>query len=563
MVLLRSFLITIGIMALISLCAESAFAQALPGPADIDRVKPVEQNRIAPRPRATDSYVPAPLSPDTPPPAQAREIMVYIQQMTVEGVTVFKHEEIEALYKPFVGQEVSLDTVWKIASAITDKYRSAGYFLSRAYVPAQEVDNGSFLIRVVEGYVGKVSLAGDVQNHPLIDRLSERLIKQKPLNVKELERQLLLLNDLPGVSFQGTLEPLEDEDEAAVHLVLTGREVEGFGSVTLDNTGSRYLGPYQASANWNFSVLPMQGTSVTAITAPFNKELYALSILHKMMLTAASSLDVSINNTHAAPGYLLTIQDIRSHSIDFSIGFTHSVIRQRDTNLSVHGSLDLRNSSSDIQSTTLSRDKTRVLNLDVNYDVADPWLGHNYFGAIIRQGLDAFGSTDAGYINASRLGAKPDFFKVQATYSRFQRINDNWLGIVSLAGQKANGSLYSSEEFGYGGMAVGRAYDTSEISGDDGVSASIEARYQSLPEFHGVSTTPYAFYDIGKIWNQNNDQVSALSASSAGIGMYLNHNSGLSGNLYVAKPISKSIDTPLYGGNGKSPRYMFSLSYKF
>lgn len=563
MVYLRSFLITIGFCAVFTLCAESVFAQALPGPADIDRVKPVEQNRSAPKKPSSDSYVPEPLSPDTPPPPQAREIMVFLQEITVEGITIFPPQQIEEIYKPFLAREVSLDTVWKIAAAITQKYRDAGYFLSRAYIPAQEVDNGSFTIRVVEGYIGKVSVTGAVGEHPLVMQLAEKIKQQKPLNIKELERELLLLDDLPGLSFQGTLQPLDDADEAAVHLVLTAQKTEGSGSVTIDNAGSRYLGPYQIAANWNFSPLPMHDTTLTAISAPFEHELYALSILHKIMLTAANSLDFTISHTHAIPGYVLKPQDIKSTSGEISIGLTHNFVRQRDTNLYVHASLDLRNSSSDILGSVLSRDRTRVLNLDANYDVTDPWLGHNYFGIILRRGIDGLGSTEAGYINASRLGAKPDFFKAQATYTRFQRLGDSWLGILSLAGQKASGSLYSSEEFGYGGTAAGRAYDTSEISGDDGVSASIEARYQDVPDWQQISLTPYVFYDIGKAWNDNSDQPDGLSASSAGIGLYLQHNSGFSGNFYAAQPLTKSVDTPLYGGNGKSPRYMFSLNYKF
>jgi hemolysin activation/secretion protein len=52
--------------------------------------------------------------------------------------------------------------------------------------------------------------------------------------------------------------------------------------------------------------------------------------------------------------------------------------------------------------------------------------------------------------------------KLTATYNRLQSLAGDVSGSLTLSGQKASQSLYSSEEFGYGGMAVGRAYDTSE-----------------------------------------------------------------------------------------------------
>lgn len=562
MVIKRLLLIITGYLTLLAFHAGDAFAQPLPGPADIDLVKPVEQPRFTPRTENTDAYVPPPLSPDTPPPEGAAEIMTLLHQINIEGVTVFPAAELQELYAPYLGREVPLDTVWKIAAALTDKYRNAGYFLSRAYIPAQNVDNGVFLIKVVEGHVGKVSVSG--AEHRIIDDVAAEIKSHKPTNIRELERELLLLNDLPGLTFQSTLAPLDEPgDEAAVHLLLSATETEGTGSVSVDNAGSRFLGPYQVAANWDFSPLEMQKTAISAITAPFGKELYAISVLHKVFVSAATNADFSLSNTHARPGYTLEVQDIRSRSSDVSIGFSHKIIRQRGQNLTGRLSLDMRNSNSDILGGVLSRDKTRVLNANLDYDVADPFGGYNYIGLTLRQGLDALGSSNAGGMDISRLGAKPDFFKMQMSYTRLQDIGRNFSGVLSLAGQQGSGSLYSSEEFGYGGTTFGRAYDNSEISGDDGVSATAELRYHGLKNWNKLSGTPYVFYDVGKVWNDNAGQESEMSGASAGIGLYFQYNSAIYGNIYAAQPLTKSIDTPLNGGNGKNPRYMFQVSYKF
>ena len=563
MVQVRPFLIIACLSALLTPYAGSAFAQPIPGSADIDQIKPAQRNRLAPKVEDSPNYIPSPLTPDTPPPPQAKDIMALLKEIHVEGVTVFSPAEVEAIYKPYLGKEVPLDTVWKVAAALTAKYRDAGYFLSRAYIPAQEVDNGVFLIKVVEGYIGKVDVGGPASDNPIITKALDRIMALKPVNVRMLERELLLLNDLPGLTFQSTLAPLEDDDEASVLMVLKTDDLPATAVASIDNAGSRYLGPYQMSASWEFSALELQHTAITAMTSLFGKELYALSLLHKIMVSSDTSIDLDASRSNATPGYTLKPQEIRSRSTQAGIGVSHKFIRQRDMNLSAGVSLDMRNSDSDILGFVLSRDRTRVMNIDVNYDLADPWHGYNYFVVNMRRGIDGFGSSDAGDLDISRTGAKPDFFKTQVSYTRLQGIGTHWSGMLSLAGQKSSGSLYSSEEFGYGGTVFGRAYDNSEISGDDGVAASVELRYQGVPNWNNITFNPYAFYDVGKVWNNNIGQPDAISGSSAGIGLYFQYNSALSGNLYAAQPLTKPVDTPLNGGNGHNPRYMVQVSYKF
>jgi len=57
---------------------------------------------------------------------------------------------------PPASREVTLDIAWMIAGAVTERYRAAGYFLSRAYVPQQKILDGQLRIEVVEGYIAKV-----------------------------------------------------------------------------------------------------------------------------------------------------------------------------------------------------------------------------------------------------------------------------------------------------------------------------------------------------------------------------------------------------------------------
>jgi POTRA domain-containing ShlB-type protein len=93
-----------------------------------------------------------------------------------------------------------------LAGRITDLYREHGYILARAYVPAQEMRDGAVEIAVVEGRVGKIDINGLRHYNPEFVR--RYVVPPPPGRVFEasaLERGLLNLNDLPGLSVKSTL----------------------------------------------------------------------------------------------------------------------------------------------------------------------------------------------------------------------------------------------------------------------------------------------------------------------------------------------------------------------
>jgi hemolysin activation/secretion protein len=135
------------------------------------------------------------------------------------------------------------------------------------------------------------------------------------------------------------------------------------------------------------------------------------------------------------------------------------------------------------------------------------------------------------------------------------------VAIGQVSGQIASKPLFSSEEFGYGGQDFGRAYDPSELVGDSGIKGSLEIRYLGLKPGFDVNLSPYAFYDIGKVWNEDTGGISE-SGSSAGFGVSISHSTGFSGNFGLAYPLTRKINTPI-DGNPEGPRYLFQARYSF
>jgi len=147
--------------------------------------------------------------------------------------------------------------------------------------------------------------------------------------------------------------------------------------------------------------------------------------------------------------------------------------------------------------------------------------------------------------------------------TRLQGIIQDWSLLMTAAFQRASGPLYSVEEFGYGGQAFGRAYDSSEISGDHGAAGSLELRYDGWNNLQPVSISPYAFYDIGVVWNDDTSQAKRESGASAGFGVRVSSDIGITGNIGIAFPLTRENETPVYGQNAEQPRIMLQISQSF
>ena len=150
----------------------------------------------------------------------------------------------------------------------TQHYRHRGYFLSRAYVPAQEIEEGTITLTVVEGYIASVVLDDALGGRPLVQKLIARFTAQKPLSAAALESFMLQLNTLPEVEFRAFVEPLENMEPGAVQLSLAPSDEKAKGSVSFDNFGSRFLGPYQGTVTYQDIFLPLQQTTLSALTIP-------------------------------------------------------------------------------------------------------------------------------------------------------------------------------------------------------------------------------------------------------------------------------------------------------
>ncbi len=122
-----------------------------------------------------------------------------LRGVSLVGASAIPRDRLDATYQPYLGKKVSQADLAAIAQGISDLYRAAGFHLSRAIIPPQDIADGRVRIEVIEGTITEVSLKGDGAEQFGVRPLLDPVLAEVPSRLATLERQLLLINGWPGL----------------------------------------------------------------------------------------------------------------------------------------------------------------------------------------------------------------------------------------------------------------------------------------------------------------------------------------------------------------------------
>ncbi|MEM6602467.1 MAG: ShlB/FhaC/HecB family hemolysin secretion/activation protein [Pseudomonadota bacterium] len=563
-ILLKHFLRYVPLMFLF---ASPLYAQTVPSVAEADRVIVDPPNPVPDKIPEADESQKGITYKRQQAPAGSENIEAEFKTIDIEGASPDFLPVLHVLAEPYLNKKTTLDKLWDLANDITDYYRDNGYFLSFAYVPKQKITSGNVKISVIEGYVGSVDIQSSDDkkyDYDLLKSLIRDIESRKPLSATDLEEFALRVNDLPGIQTRLIVKQEEKKtDPGRVTLVLIPSEEKSVKFVSVDNYDSRFLGPFKAIAGWNGSFIPLVQSNLSLAHSLEEDELFFGNMNHRIALSRRWFASFYASHVRTQPGSTIERNDINNTSTVFggSIGF--QPIRQRRENLSFTLGFEHRKVDGDIFSDApLTRDNIRLVRLTASYDTDDALGGYNYLTLGFDHGLKVLGASKAGQANLSRAEADPEFRILSANLVRQQPITQDFFLVNQGAVQFTQDPLFSSGEFGYGGNNFGRAFDPSEIIGDNGAAISFELRYFGLNDNSPLNIVPYTFYDFGHVWNEDSANSNEVTASSAGAGARFLHSSGFSADIGLAFPLIKEIEFPQYG-NDKNPRLLFQTRYVF
>jgi len=502
-------------------------------------------------------------------PPGAEEILFTPSRIVVTGATAFSDADLAALTAPYTSREVALSELYGLAAEIQTTYRQRGFLLTRALVPAQRVEGGEFRIEVIEGFFEDVFVVGDIgPSKWQVEQYVENLIDMRPVRTQDIERYLLLSNDLPGIQAVAVIRPGTSGPGAAQLVVEVERDpFEGY--VSANNRGSPYAGPWAGALGLSASGFAPYGdrteilyyrtfdgrdevldnnNNILINQLPM-EQWYGRISYEAHLFDEGMNLLLSATQTLSHPGYTLAPLDLKTRVDRYTAEVSYPFLRTRARSIYGHASLMHSMERSTAAGTPIGRDRLTVLELGVSADidgVLPGWLmpfdgvgdAQTHGEISIRQGLPLFGATSDDYEFKSRLEGTAQFTTVQARLERTQSVANRIDLYVAAKGQYAFDTLLSPEEFRLGGDEFGRGYNPSEISGEHGVGATVELRYNDRPGWGFLEAyEAYAFYDYGMVWNEDEGFPVRSDLASAGIGL----RAEVGDNTYVDMELARTL----------------------
>jgi len=509
--------------------------------------------------------------------SEAHKIKFKLTKIILLDNHVYSSTELSGLYADKINQKISVAQLQGIVQSITNYYRNHGYVLTRAILPPQKVTKaGVVKIKVIEGYVDHVAVVGKpLKAKYLLQHYGDHVIASKPLQINDLERYMLLANEIPGVQSKAVLEPSKNTSGAAsLDFVTETKPLSGY--VSYDNYGTLYIGPREMAAGFEADSILRSGDSTQLNIATTTKpdELKFVQLLHNTPLgTQGLRLIVSGNDAKTQPGLTLQPLKIKGTANTYFGMLQYPLLRTRSKSLTLDASLNWIDSTVLFTSAqaTLYADHLRTLRAGANFTNVDGWSGANSLSAHIETGIPSMGGTSVGQgnnrnVQTSRAGASNHFVRIEGDISRQQQFGLWPISIYGIIkGQYAFEPLLSSMQFGFGGVqsGLGRGYDSAEIIGDKGVAGSLEIRSSYFIDKWLPGSSIYAFYDAGIIWNDQAalGQSSSENAMSVGVGARFTFTKHLMGNFLLAKPLTKLVSAyQAAGRNAKAPRVFFGVT---
>ena len=446
---------------------------------------------------------------------------------------------------------LTLGEIEEIAEEITTYYRNHGFFLAKAFLPSQDVHDGVVGLTVLEGVLGKVTVAGnDLYGSDYLIGLFDDLIN-KAVIYKDIEQKLYLLNDYPGLKVTGYFKPGDQIGDTHLNINVVSEKTSS-SLFRLDNHGSEFTGQnrlyYQYEHNTPVGYGDKVSLGIMRTSSPDNTTYgsinYRIPIYdEKNYLYVSTSKNQYILEKESSTSPV----DLTGNSLVSKI--TYEKIFERTRRRSNFMRIELQNSQSEIDSESDTFDQNSSVDsiiFSYNYDyLSDAGKSVNNGRVLLSIGDFAIEPFN------EKLNRFESFEKINFShyYLKFSTVPFTQLPIRLISKfnlQVADLSLPSIEQSPIAGPDAVRAFPVTEFSADSSAFLGLEVHfnYPKILDFKIGSNlkfsnvvTPYVFIDSSYGVQNGLDTQDEATASLTGwgIGLELKYKNTLSGHLMFTR----------------------------
>lgn len=464
--------------------------------------------------------------PNVPLAPASDNVKVVVKSLRIAGAKVYSEPALVAASGFKSGSELSLVDLRWMATKVTNHYHRNGYFVARAYLPAQDIKDGIVTLNVVEGEYGTVrvrnqSTLSDARANAVVAGLNSG----DAIAIGPLENRLLRLSDTPGVTGKSTLVPGASVGTSDLIVDVTPGQ-RWSGSAEADNAGNRYTGRYRVGGTVNLNNPTGHGDVVT-LRGLTSGEGLAYGRLSYQTQVGDATVGVAYTYLQYHLGREFGPLDAHGEAHIGSVFASYPLIRSRNTNLYVVGGFDYKTFEDKVDATSTVTDKNvqvGMLGLHGN-SRDDLWGGgYNTYSVTGFAGNVDIRTPAALAADAATARSNGGYGKLAYSAARLQTVTQRISIYGAVYGQVASKNLDISEKMVLGGPYGVRAYPVGEAYGDEGYVATLEGRFL-LPSFSPqVPGQVYAsvFVDTGTV--RTNEEPwspgpNTRTLSGAGVGL--------------------------------------------
>ena len=458
--------------------------------------------------RPPRSTAPAPPPAPAAPPAQG---CVRIGSISVGGVSAVPRRSIAAAVAPFEGRCLGLADLDRVLKAVTFVFVEAGYVAARAYLPAQDLSDGTLDIVVIEGILEDIAIDGASRSGTAFPGLVRR-----PLNLRHIEQGLDQINRLRSKSARIELRPGKQAGGTAVDVRIEAGKPWHIDANS-DDLGAAASGRYRSRLSlgvdnslglydrfslswlravprspWAFTGERPHSDSATAdFSVPYGYWTFTLNAHWSRYRSEIAGALGPIGTSGTSGSIGVEIHGV-VHRDRLSKTALSARVTRKENKSYILGSLI------DVSSRALT-----VLDAELTHS-RRLWGGVLAGAAAAHFGLSWFGAFDD---DAAPAGSPRGQFEKLSAWLRFTRpfvvvgMPLTWSGFLS--GQWSPDPLFGSEQMSFGGSATVRGVREAALFGNR--AALLRSEWSadlSSPDHESGALRPYTTLDCGVVQGQ-------------------------------------------------------------
>lgn len=500
--------------------------------ANVPTIGDVEKQIKIPNIKKEQSVIPTIPQKEYKTPMSDSGKLIFVKDFKLTGNDHILTSKLEKFFVSSKNKELTFNQLQNIASSITKYYREQGYFVARAYIPAQnlKVNDNVLEISVIEGSYGEFKLKNNslVNNTVVQNMLDDAKVRDNVISTNTLERVMLIINDTPGaIVTSADVMPGKLTGSSDFEIVTqASKKVDGY--VVADNTGSRYTGKYRVMSGINVNSPLNIGDKISAFGLLSNaSNLKNGKVSYSLPLTPSGTrAELAYSQTN----YSLTkeYKDLEASGTSKTLEakLSHPVIRTRQENLNVYSTFYSKDLKDETRSTNdVTKKDIKSVKLGMDYDKSYIAFNKNSNSTInlsLTYGRLSFNDDAKKADDIAGANTNGNYSKVNLDLTNTMELMNKLILDTTLSMQYAlgNKNLDGSEDFSIGGSNGVKLYPDGESSAENGYSFTTELKYQ-LPVVSNISNTVGMFYDRGRVFMSNNtSNFESKALQDAGIGLY-------------------------------------------